>query len=539
MTDIVPDVAIIGSGPAGVSAAWPLIDGGLKVLMLDQGRNSDVPRHLAGSLSQILWQTDDTQWRELLGEELLLGEDVLSTPKLKVPQFRYVQRGFKEAYGLSSDTVRITGSLALGGLSNMWGAGTYCYVGPDFSAYPLPLNALASSYSSVADRIAISGVADDDLSSFLGDIPLQPPLPLHQNAAHLLAQYAYKRRLLSRIGLKLGRARNAVLTANRPGRDVCTLDKMCLWGCRHGAIYSAAHELNALTRNHNFVLRRYAFVERLEPNRDGGYFLQYRDLEQPGEGYQTQTAPCVLLAAGTIGSAILAIDALGLFNRPHPILLHPAMGFAFLLPSRIGTAEEENGFALGQLAYRVDFGGLPHDYAFGVVFSAEGLLASELTRHMPLSRPAAAAAARALLPGMMLANCYLPSDYADATISCRRDGEVRRAEISGRVLPSFEKRFGQVRNIMRKAFGHLGAYLLPGGAQRAELGSDGHYAGAIPMTVERRPLSSTEAGEVRGLPNVFSVDGASLPRLTGKHPTFTIMANADRISRRLAARLKL
>jgi choline dehydrogenase-like flavoprotein len=311
---------------------------------------------------------------------------------------------------------------------------------------------------------------------------------------------------------------------------------MCLWGCRHGAIYSATHELEALARNWNFVLRRNAFVERLEPNPAGGYFLRYRDVNEPAGEYQTQTAACVLLAAGTIGSAILAIDALGLHGRSHPILLHPAMAFAFVLPSRVGTKEEQKGFALGQLAYHLDFGGPSHDYAFGIIFSPEGLLASELASHMPLSRPAAAAAARALLPAMMLANCYMPSDYAEGIISCWRDGKGHRAAVRGRVLPTFGKRFAQARRIVARGFARLGAYLLPGGTKGAELGSDGHYAGAIPMSAEPRPLSSTADGEVRGLPNVFAVDGASLPRLTGKHPTLTIMANADRIARGLVAR---
>ena len=33
-----PDVVIIGTGPAGVSAAYPLVEAGLQVLMIDGGR---------------------------------------------------------------------------------------------------------------------------------------------------------------------------------------------------------------------------------------------------------------------------------------------------------------------------------------------------------------------------------------------------------------------------------------------------------------------------------------------------------------------
>ncbi|WP_235047360.1 GMC oxidoreductase [Vibrio mimicus] len=39
------------------------------------------------------------------------------------------------------------------------------------------------------------------------------------------------------------------------------------------------------------------------------------------------------------------------------------------------------------------------------------------------------------------------------------------------------------------------------------------------------------SGEVSGLENVYLVDGSSLPNLTEKSHTLTIMANADRIAR--------
>jgi choline dehydrogenase-like flavoprotein len=537
VNDLAAEVVIIGSGPAGVSAAWPLVEAGLKVLMLDQGRAPDLRRNNANPLTTILWQQDDSQWRELLGESLAgLGDDRHSTPKMKVPHFRYVQEGFEEAYRLSADGVRITGALAAGGLSTMWGAGPFCYAGADLAGYPLPAHALELSYNAVARRIGISGVSDDDLGEFLGEVPLEAPLPLHENAARLLAGYRRKRSALGRFGLTLGRTRNAVLTSPRPGRGACTLDKTCLWGCPHGAIYSAQHDLEALTRKPNFEWRRGFFVQRIAPLAAGGYALHGRDLDRANGGELKQTATRVLLAAGTIGSGILALDALGLHGAPQPILLHPAMRFAFVLPPRIAAPEEKLGFALGQLAYRIDFADDPQDYAFGITASAEGLLASEIAQYMPLSRPAAAAAVRALLPAMLVANCYLGSDHAKGSITSWREGDLRSATVHGRVLPTFDARFAQVKQALARGFRQLGAWLLPGGATRAELGSDGHYVGTIPMTTQERPLSSTPDGEVRGLPGLFAVDGASLPRLPGKHPTFTIMANADRIARGLLNR---
>ena len=36
------DVIIVGSGPAGVSATFPLVESGVKVLMVDGGKQEDI-----------------------------------------------------------------------------------------------------------------------------------------------------------------------------------------------------------------------------------------------------------------------------------------------------------------------------------------------------------------------------------------------------------------------------------------------------------------------------------------------------------------
>ena len=45
-------------------------------------------------------------------------------------------------------------------------------------------------------------------------------------------------------------------------------------------------------------------------------------------------------------------------------------------------------------------------------------------------------------------------------------------------------------------------------------------------------------GELHGLMGVHVVDGACLPSLTEKSHTLTIMANADRIARRIAKNIR-
>src|SRR5438876_11025366 len=63
-----PDVVIIGTGPAGVSAAYPLVEAGLQVLMIDGGRK--VPELALTDSYLDLRRNATSQWKIFLGEQL-------------------------------------------------------------------------------------------------------------------------------------------------------------------------------------------------------------------------------------------------------------------------------------------------------------------------------------------------------------------------------------------------------------------------------------------------------------------------------------
>src|SRR5262245_4988232 len=62
-----PDAIVIGSGPAGVSAAWPLLEAGWRIHMLDAGPAGEVA-HAAESWTAL--RHNPHQWRDLLGDDL-------------------------------------------------------------------------------------------------------------------------------------------------------------------------------------------------------------------------------------------------------------------------------------------------------------------------------------------------------------------------------------------------------------------------------------------------------------------------------------
>lgn len=524
------DVIIVGGGPAAVSAAWPLVQAGLRVLMLDQGARAPTqPPRQATFLERRL--SDSQSWREFLGTDFVgLGGQDRETPKMKVPAHQYVLDGFAEAYGLAAEGVHPVGSLARGGLSLMWGAGAYPFTPAEMTDWPVAAAEMATSYHRVASRIGISGT--EDLTPALGfDHPLQPPVPLHPTAARLLQRYRAK----APSTFILGHARNAVVTVDNGDRRACASTGMCLFGCDRGSIYRADAEILDLERHANFRYEPNAFVEAVAGTGEG-WTAHCRDLSgmHPSRRF---TAPRLVLAAGTIGSTALALAAMGMTGRPVPFACHPAFAFAVCLPARLGAAWQRQTFALGQLAYQVGPSERPD--AFGVVFSCEGLLATDVVQAFPFTAPRAALFGRALLPAVLVANGYLPSSYSDCRLTLEGNGERPVLRMTGGFAPGYADALARIRSQVAGAFRRLGTLPLPGSFRPARLGSDSHYAGTLPMTahapIDGRPTCRPD-GEVRGQPGLYVADGAALPDIPAKHPTLTIMANADRIGRAIAPR---
>ena len=65
------------------------------------------------------------------------------------------------------------------------------------------------------------------------------------------------------------------------------------------------------------------------------------------------------------------------------------------------------------------------------------------------------------------------------------------------------------------------------------MGSSVHYAGTLPMSAERRPLTASPECRSHDFENLFLVDGSTFPFLPAKNITFTLMANAIRVADRV------
>jgi choline dehydrogenase-like flavoprotein len=517
------DVLIVGSGPAGISVAWPLVKAGFAVTMLE-ANNAELPTPPLAT-SYTTWRNNPNRWRDVLGHDLKgLITDTNYSPKYSTPLGRAViHYGSNFPPELLVENAVVARAGTRGGLSSIWGGFCAAFDKTDMKGFPISYETLAPSYRAVTERIGLSGVMDD-LSEFLGpDLPLQPPLPLNAPARHVLRNYE---RYIHRE-FALGQARNAVLTAPKSGRSACVQCGLCLYGCGHKSIYNSADEIPELLRFSNFTYVQNAKVSKLISIANEEHKIQVIF----NKTATTVAARTLILAAGTLNTTALLLDYYGLYGKSVRLLSNPAAGMAFIVPKFICQDFSANSFGLGQLSYRL---ALDADhYATGVMYGADTLPLSLFASRMPFTKPVSWALSSALAPAILMTTCYLSGDKSNMQLSLNPENGKQVLHIKGDTPFSTNS---ELRSASQKLAGHmarLGAHLVPGSFTVSPPGSDGHLTGTVPIG-GTGPLSCTTDCELTSGKGVYVVDGAWFPSLPPKHCTFTIMANAFRVGENIA-----
>jgi choline dehydrogenase-like flavoprotein len=138
---------------------------------------------------------------------------------------------------------------------------------------------------------------------------------------------------------------------------------------------------------------------------------------------------------------------------------------------------------------------------------------------------------RHLMSSCLVGNIFLPGHLTAASVKLQRDGSLF---VTGNYSAAVEPLMKIVANKLRKFYRQLDCVLLPKSFTIGAPGSDIHYCGTFPMRLSPRLGQTSRYGEIEGLKGVYIVDGACLPKLSEKSHTLTLMANADRIGRKLA-----
>lgn len=516
------DAVIIGSGPAGVSAAFPLLDAGLNVLLVDGGYTSEIKPPIGQYLS--IRRQDPHQSNWMVGHDFhALSQADAVSPKLRTPTHTAIFKNFSDVNRISAADFWFVGSLASGGLSNAWGCGVACLTDEELTAFPIDPHEMRASYETISTRIGVSGGRSDDLSDYFGlDDWSQEPLPMDALQSSMMARYPNQRKKLHRQGFRLGRARVAALSEPKGDRLSCDLSGNCLWGCSRRALYSATEDLKTLRNHPSFHYLPGFLVDHVSACESSAIVQGSRENQ-----YRTIRAKRVLLAAGTLASTRLALQAIE-HRSPVSMQSCPTAAFLLWLPRHLGRSHTAT-FGLGQLSFSLGLGSTAQ--GFGSLFNTTGIPVNEYLRSLPFGKRYGIDLLNSLLSSCVIGNFFLPGSLTSIQLHLDQNNDL---VIQGGNLDTVASLMNEASGLLRSAFWKLGALLVPTSFRVGLPGSDIHYAASLPMSIHPQSGQTDCYGELFGGNCIHIVDGAVLSDLPAKSHTLTIMANADRIAKHVA-----
>src|SRR5829696_5449228 len=260
MADNVYDAIVVGSGISGGWAAKELTEKGLKVLMLERGRNIE---HVKGYVNATK-ETWEFPHRGLRTQKMIQEYPVLKRDyPLNEINLDYWVKDSESPY---TETKRFDWfrGYHVGGRSLMWGRQSYRWSETDFAAngkegiavdWPIRYKDIEPWYTHVEKFAGIQGSVEN-----LPQLPDSHFLPAMQLnvvekdvAARIKKHYDNKRTLI--IG------RTAHVTGPLPGRTLCQYRDMCANGCPYGGYFSTqSSTLPAAVATGNLTLRPFSIV---------------------------------------------------------------------------------------------------------------------------------------------------------------------------------------------------------------------------------------------------------------------------------------
>jgi choline dehydrogenase-like flavoprotein len=336
------DAVVVGSGISGGWAAKELCERGLKVLVLERGRDIRHGADYTGEHAPA-WKMPFHAFPDRAADHrdyAVQGKSYAFYPATRHywnndrlnPYVRDEQKPFD---WMRADVV--------GGRSILWGRQTYRWSEQDFRAnasdgngipWPVDYADIAPWYSHVEKFIGVSGEAEG--LPYLPDSEFLPPMDY----------YALERTIKQRVHEKLPEVRItmgrcAILTREHNGRAACHYCGPCERGCSSGSYFSSqSSTLPAARATGNLTLLPDQVVARLEHDAAGSRVTTVKTVDTRTGERREFSAKLFFLCASTLGSTQVLLNSAserhpnGLGNRSgslggylmdHAKLLHTAL----------------------------------------------------------------------------------------------------------------------------------------------------------------------------------------------------------------------
>jgi choline dehydrogenase-like flavoprotein len=311
MPDNTYDAIVIGSGISGGWAAKELTEKGLKVLMLERGRNIE---HITGyaHANKELWEFPHRGGRTT--------QMIADYPKLKRDyplNERNLEYWVKDKECPYTEVKRFDWfrGYHVGGRSLMWGRQSYRWSDFDFEAnakdgiaidWPIRYKDIAPWYDHAESFAGISG-SHEGLAQ-LPDGQFLPPMEMNcvekDVAARIKANFGGMRNMI------IGRTANITLPKPEQNRTNCQYRDKCWLGCPFGAYFSTqSATLPAAMKTGNLTLRPFSIVTEILYDKDKKRATGVRVLDAETNKTYDYLSKIVFVNASAMNSAWVLMNS--------------------------------------------------------------------------------------------------------------------------------------------------------------------------------------------------------------------------------------
>ena len=309
------DAIVVGSGISGGWAAKELTEKGLKVVMLERGRDI---KHITGYETALKapWELEHrgrvtTQAKE----EYWAG---IRTGYTANEEHRYLFENDKENPYLETRGFDWIRAYHVGGRSLLWGRQSYRLNAEDFEAngkegvgvdWPIRYNDIAPWYDYVEKFAGISGSIEN--LDVLPDGQFLPPMDMtcleKSVKSSIESKFAGRKMIIGRTA-NLSKA-NSIHT--ELGRAACQFRNMCMRGCPYGAYFSTqSATLPAAQRTGNLTLIPDAIVSEVIYDEKLGKASGVRVIDQNTMEVREYYAKIIFLNASAIASTSIMMNSI-------------------------------------------------------------------------------------------------------------------------------------------------------------------------------------------------------------------------------------
>lgn len=491
MADVVYDFLIVGSGPAAVSAGFPLVRSGKKVLFIEAGESA-VARYdrLASSAG-----LNRSNYEEKFGED----GDFFKSLHHWSPKFRNAEIFRSSQAAINSSSVKthnfyLANAHITGGFSNIWGGAISL---PDPHMFGVEPRAVQKEIIGSYDLVKKDICRTLSTSQAIDTNDQGCPFKVNQKASDANAGEIY--------------FDDTYFGSNITPYAI---------NQRNPKPFNAAITLQTLIQGTSSRLMEQSRVTQFKELSNNLIEVSFVD----GSGTRlTVNGGQLILAAGAINSALILCNSIKKKFRKRLLTSPMSYGLIFFPFRKLNPPYHDMPVtSFYRKGPNEVYGNLT---PMSVFPSYEYLLRTSLPYKLVENLVSV------VRDKSYVFNMYCSSDFSNNKIELE---PTSKFTIVGNTASDYQKQLNKTKWLLHFRYClPLGGIIAPTTFSSAMPGSDVHYGGTIPMRTRPKEMEADWNGKIFGFNNVHCVDGAILPRIAALPHTFLIMANAFRISKKL------